>query len=149
MFPSLCCSVCNSWSWIISQKKKKKKFPLSLPVPHKKKSFRELHWCSGLSWIAVLSGVFHNGTWSVAAWYIAPRGESALCNNLSVPRLEEEGRVTHSGRPLPLWPPPSYSKSTLNWWCVGFSLNVLSDHMQAFVVLQMLFLLWLLEEMFC
>lgn len=55
----------------------------------------------------------------------------------------------HTQAGLCHYAPPSYSKSTLNWWCVGFSLNVLSDHTQALVVLQMLFLLWLLEEMFC
>lgn len=72
--------VCNGWRGIISQK-----VSSVLAYTAQEEIFWELHWCSGLSWIAVLSGVFHNGTWTVAAWYIAPRGESALCTNLSVP----------------------------------------------------------------
>lgn len=61
-----------------------KTFPTSR-VYRTRRNLWELHWCSGLSWIAVLSGVFHNGTWAVSAWCIAPGGESALRTNLSVP----------------------------------------------------------------
>lgn len=112
--------------------------------------FWELHWCSGLSWIAVLSGVFHNGTWAVSAWYIAPRGESALCTNLSVP--SQRKAEWHAQASANMAPHHIQNLLYIDGMAPPLTLhrgNVLSDHTQATVVLQMLFLLWLLEEMFC
>ena len=116
-------------------------FSSILPSTAQEEIFGELHWCSGLLWIAGPWSVFHNGTWTVAAWYIAPRGESALCTNLSVPG--RVGRQKDTLRPLRLWPPIIFRIYLMVWPFFFFfhKGNVLSDHTQAAAVSQM-FLLW-------
>lgn len=100
LYPAPVCafavSVCDRWTRIISHKVSSVSACTAQEV-----AFGDLRWCSGLSWIAVLLGVFHNGAWTVAVWCITPKGESALCTNLSAPSRRKAERV----RPLRLWPP--------------------------------------------
>lgn len=83
----------NGWAGIISDM-------LSSFCTAQDVVFGELPWCSALFLNGCALGVFHN----VAAWCMAPRGETAL----------PPAGARQNESP----PPPSYSEFSLNWWCV-------------------------------
>lgn len=110
-------------------------------LPHKKKSL-ESHWCSGLPWIAWVRFIMVLQTEKSHPWenlYFAPIYQSPAW-----------GKQSDTLRPLLPWRPIilhiCMSRDAFASHRTG---NVLSDRVQAAAVLQMLFLLWLLEEMFC
>lgn len=110
------CQVVCTWCVTAKRESKSKKFFLCPCLPHKKKSFEsstgvlvfpELRY-SRVCFIMVLG--------LEQPECIAPKGESALCTNLSVPSPRNAERDT---RPL-LLRPPSYSEFILNWWRGSF-----------------------------